>query len=74
MQTIVRDFGGLVCPVFANTIFATSDKVRVSDKFVALLTLDGDRNFERVVIRLISVQSFDLLAPSTHQGRGCKDP
>ena len=47
MQTIVRDFGGLVCPVFANTIFATSDKVRVSDKFVALLTLDGDRNFER---------------------------
>ena len=26
-----------------------------------------------MVIRLISVQSFDLLAPSTH-GRGCKDP
>ena len=46
MQKIVRDEGGLVCPVFANSVFITSDKVKVSDKLTGHLAMDGEKNTE----------------------------
>ena len=46
MQSIVRDEGGLVAPVFANTVMANNKKVRVSEKISGVLENDGDRNAE----------------------------
>ena len=46
MQRILRDEGGFVCPVFANQICVTNDKVRVSDKLAANWAVDGLKNYE----------------------------
>ena len=47
MQRLVRDEGGLVAPVFANWVYVTSDKLKVSDKLAGNWTLDGNKNTER---------------------------
>lgn len=47
MQSLVRDEGGLVAPVFANWVFVTSDKVKTSDKMAGNWTVDGNKNTER---------------------------
>ena len=47
MQSIVSTEGGLVAPVFANSLFATNAKVRVSEKLSGHLVMDGERNFEK---------------------------
>ena len=47
MQTILHDQGGFVCPVFANWVFATTEKVQVPDKLAGNWILDGDKNTER---------------------------
>ena len=47
LQELIRDEGGLVCPVFKNWVMATSDKVRVSDKISGAASVDGYRNVER---------------------------
>ena len=47
MQTILHDEGGFVCPVFANQICVTNDKVRVSDKLAGNWAVDGLKNSER---------------------------
>ena len=47
MQSIVSTEGGLVAPVFANSLFATSAKVMVSEKFSGHFVMDGERNFEK---------------------------
>ena len=47
MQRLVRDEGGLVAPVFANWVFVTSDKLKVSDALAGNWTLDGNKNTER---------------------------
>ncbi|WP_455374499.1 ABC transporter substrate-binding protein [Limibacillus halophilus] len=41
MQQIVSDDGGLVLPMFANYVFAMSDKVGTGEKMAANWTLDG---------------------------------
>ena len=46
MQSIVRDEGGLVAPVFANTLMANNKKVRVSEKIAGVLSNDGEKNTE----------------------------
>lgn len=47
MQRLIRDEGGFVCPVFANLICVTSDKVQTPEKLAGNWVLDGDRNTER---------------------------
>ena len=47
MQALIRDTGGVVVPVFANTVMATSTKVQVSDKLSGLLDMDARRSAER---------------------------
>ena len=47
MQRILRDEGGLVCPVFANQVFVTTDKVQVPDKIGGNWGVDGYKNTER---------------------------
>ena len=46
MQRLIRDEGGLVAPVFANTLSANSTKIRVSEKISGLLSNDGEKNTE----------------------------
>ena len=46
MQSLIRDEGGLVAPVFANTLSANTSKLRVSEKFSGLLSNDGEKNTE----------------------------
>ena len=41
MQQICSDDGGLVLPMFANYVFAMSDKVGTGEKMAANWTLDG---------------------------------
>ena len=47
LQTILHNEGGLIAHVFANHLFATSDKVRVPDTMSGNRGLDGDKNIER---------------------------
>ena len=46
MQQLIRDEGGLVAPVFANTLSANSTKLLVSDKLSGILSNDGEKNTE----------------------------
>jgi peptide/nickel transport system substrate-binding protein len=47
MQKIIRDEGGVVIPMFANHLWAVSDKIKHSEKVAANQTLDGARCLER---------------------------
>ncbi len=47
MQSLIRDEGGLVAPVFANWVFVTSDKLQTPEKLGANWTVDGNKNTER---------------------------
>ena len=47
LQALLRDEGGAIIPVFANTVMATSTKVQVSDKLSGLLDMDGRKSAER---------------------------
>ncbi len=47
MQRLVRDEGGLVCPIFANLVFVTSDKVQMPERLAGNWSLDGNKNTER---------------------------
>ena len=46
MQRLIRDEGGLVAPVFANTLSANSTRLRVSEKLSGVLSNDGEKNTE----------------------------
>ena len=46
MQRLIRDEGGLVAPVFANTLSANSTRLRVSEKLSGILSNDGEKNIE----------------------------
>ena len=46
MQSIVRDEGGVVVPLFNNYVFATSDKIR-HGKMQGNWDLDGQKLAER---------------------------
>ncbi len=47
MQAIVRNEGGLVCPVFKNWLMATSTKIRTPERIAGDAPVDGNRNAER---------------------------
>ncbi len=47
MQKIVRDEGGVVIPMFANYVFALSDKIGHDDEMGADKDLDGTKGMER---------------------------
>ena len=47
MQSLIRDEGGFVCPVFKNWLVATSDKVAIPEKMGGDAPVDGNRNAER---------------------------
>jgi peptide/nickel transport system substrate-binding protein len=47
MQKLVRDDGGAVIPMFANYVFATSDKVAHPEKMGSDWDMDGLKFFER---------------------------
>ncbi len=47
MQKIVSDEGGVVVPMFANYVFALSDKIGHDDKMGADKDLDGTKGMER---------------------------
>ena len=47
MQTIVNQVGGTVVPLFANYVFAMSDKVRHDPKMAGNWDMDGDKAMER---------------------------
>ena len=47
MQTLIRDEGGFVCPVFRNWLMATSDKIQTPEKIAGDAPVDGNRNAER---------------------------
>ncbi len=47
MQRLVHDEGGLVCPIFANLVFVTSDKIQMPERLAGNWTLDGNKNTER---------------------------
>jgi peptide/nickel transport system substrate-binding protein len=47
MQLIVRDEGGVLIPMFANYIWATSDKVAHGEEVAANYDLDGEKVLER---------------------------
>ncbi|MEZ5846647.1 MAG: ABC transporter substrate-binding protein [Geminicoccaceae bacterium] len=47
MQSILRDDGGLVCAMFANYVFAHSDKVAHDDQMGGNWDLDGQKCIER---------------------------
>ena len=47
MQQIVRDEGGTIIPMFASYVFATSDKLALSDQIASNWDLDGERWMER---------------------------
>ena len=46
MQRLIRNEGGLVAPVFANTLSANRTKLRVSEKLSGILSNDGEKNTE----------------------------
>ena len=47
MQQIVRDEGGTIIPMFASYVFATSEKLSLSDQIASNWDLDGERWMER---------------------------
>ncbi len=47
MQRIVSDEGGVIIPMFANYVFATSDKIEHDEAMAANLDLDGNKGMER---------------------------
>jgi peptide/nickel transport system substrate-binding protein len=47
MQSLIRDEGGLVCPVFANNITVISDKLGTPDNISSVFPADGYRCVER---------------------------
>ena len=47
MQLLCRDDGGAVIPMYANYVWATSDKLAHADSMAANWELDGDRLAER---------------------------
>ncbi|MEO1192903.1 MAG: ABC transporter substrate-binding protein [Pseudomonadota bacterium] len=47
MQRLVRDEGGAVVPLFANNVFAHSDKVATPTQMAGNWELDGGRSIER---------------------------
>ncbi len=47
MQQLVRDDGGVIVPMFASYVFATSDKVATPAQMASNLDLDGERWMER---------------------------
>ncbi len=47
MQDIVSNQGGVIIPMFANYVFATSNKVKTSESFGSNWDMDGERWAER---------------------------
>ena len=47
MQQLVRDEGGVIVPMFASYVFATSDKVAAPEQMGSNWDLDGERWMER---------------------------
>ena len=47
MQQLVRDEGGVIVPMFASYVFATSDKVATPEQMGSNWDLDGERWMER---------------------------
>ncbi len=47
MQRMISDEGGLIAPVFANTINVFSDKLGTPTDIASNLEMDGQKNFER---------------------------
>lgn len=47
MQEIVSNQGGVIIPMFANYVFATSSKIKTSDKLGSNWDMDGERWAER---------------------------
>jgi peptide/nickel transport system substrate-binding protein len=47
IQKIIKDEGGVVIPMFANHVWAVSDKIGHTEKVAANQTLDGNRCLER---------------------------
>jgi peptide/nickel transport system substrate-binding protein len=47
MQAILNQDGGVVIPMFASYVFATSDKVSYGDQFASNWDMDGERWMER---------------------------
>ncbi|MEM9012121.1 MAG: ABC transporter substrate-binding protein [Pseudomonadota bacterium] len=47
MQEICSNEGGVIVPMFASYVFATSDKVGFEDQFASNWDMDGERSFER---------------------------
>jgi len=47
MQDIVSNQGSIIIPMFANYVFATSDKVKTSDTLASNWDMDGERWAER---------------------------
>ena len=47
MQQIVRDEGGVIVPMFASYVFATSDKLGLPDSMASNWDVDGERWMER---------------------------
>ena len=47
MQRLVRDEGGVIVPMFASYVFATSDKVATPEQMGSNWDLDGERWMER---------------------------
>ena len=47
MQEITSNEGGVVVPMYASYVFATSKKIKTSDKIAANWDMDGVRALER---------------------------
>ncbi len=47
MQKILRDDGGVIIPMFANHVWAVSEKIQHDEKVAANQSLDGARCAER---------------------------
>ena len=47
MQAILNDDGGVIVPMFANYVFATTDKVSTGEGFASNWDMDGERWMER---------------------------
>ena len=47
LQRLIRDEGGLIAPVFANTITVTTDKVGTPDQISPAFAMDGLKGPER---------------------------
>ena len=47
MQQLVRDEGGVIVPMFASYVFATSDKLTVPEQMASNWDMDGERWMER---------------------------